>query len=129
LAWKWRTWDEPRPLYFPSGERPGERTVILVEGEVKAQVLQTLLDECAPGIYCVVSWPGGCKAWSKALWEWLAGCAVLLWPDCDAHREKLTKAEQATVKDEPEAKAVLEASKPLLPAQKQPGMKAMLEIG
>ncbi|NIF85265.1 virulence protein E [Comamonas sp. Tr-654] len=129
LAWKWRTWDEPRPLYFPGGTRPGERTVILVEGEVKAQVLQALLDACAPGIYCVVSWPGGCKAWVKAMWEWLAGCTVLLWPDCDAHREKLTKAEQATVKDDPEAKAALEASKPLLPAEKQPGMKAMLDIG
>ena len=129
LAWKWRTWDEPRPLYFPGGERAGERTVILVEGEVKAQVLQILLDACAPDIYCVVSWPGGCKAWAKAMWEWLAGCTVLLWPDCDAHREKLTKAEQATVKDDPEAKAVLEASKPLLPAEKQPGMKAMLDIG
>lgn len=22
LAWKWRTWDEPRPLYFPGGARP-----------------------------------------------------------------------------------------------------------
>lgn len=129
LAWKWRTWEEPRPLYFPGGTRPGERTVIMVEGEVKAQVLQAQLDACAPGIYCVVSWPGGCKVWAKACWTWLAGSTVLLWPDCDAHRERLSRAEQAAVKADPEARAKLEAGKPLLPADKQPGMKAMLGIG
>ena len=128
-AWKWKTWDEPRPLYFPSHELPNGRTVILVEGELKADVLQQVLDAVAPGIYCVASWAGGSKAWKKAGWDWLAGATVLLWPDCDAQRERLTKAEQAEVKDKPEAKEALQLTKALLPAHKQPGMGAMLGIG
>ncbi len=127
--WKWKQWDEPRPLYLPGHALPGGRTVVLVEGEVKAEVLQQLLDQTAPGIYCVVSWPGGSKAWQKALWVWLAGCTVLLWPDCDAQRERLTRAEQESVKDDNAAKEALQARKPLLPEEKQPGMKAMLGIG
>ncbi|GGH62230.1 hypothetical protein GCM10010975_26700 [Comamonas phosphati] len=128
-SWKWKTWDEPRPLYFPGHALPGDRTVILVEGEVKADVLQQLLEAVSPGIYCVVSWAGGSKAWKKADWSWLAGCDVLLWPDCDAQREKLSRAELALVKDDPVAKEAEQANKPLLPAHKQPGMGAMLGIG
>lgn len=128
-AWKWKTWDEPRPLYFPGHALPNGRTVILVEGELKADVLQQLLDAVAPGIYCVASWAGGSKAWKKAGWDWLAGDTVLLWPDCDAQRERLTRDERASVKDDEAAKAALQATKPLLPAHKQPGMGAMLGIG
>ncbi|WBM43105.1 virulence protein E [Comamonas aquatica] len=127
--WHYKTWDEPRPLFFPGGKKPGERTVILVEGEVKAEVLQGLLDAHAPGVYCVVSWPGGSNAWNKAQWSWLAGCTVLQWPDCDALREKLTRQEQLSVADDPEAKAALQASKPILPEAKQPSTKAMQGIG
>ncbi|MGE3346070.1 MAG: VapE domain-containing protein [Ramlibacter sp.] len=126
--WHWRTWDEPRPLYFPSHRLPEGRTVILVEGEKKADVLQALLDVAMPGIYCVASWSGGCKAWRKSLWDWLAGCTVLAWPDCDAKREQLTKAERDHYVDEA-ARAVVQASKPFLPAHKQGGMAAMLGIG
>ena len=103
--------------------------MVLVEGEVKAEVLQQLLDQTAPGVYCVASWPGGSKAWQKALWVWLAGSTVLLWPDCDAQRERLTRAEQESVKVDDAAKEALQARKPLLPEDKQPGMKAMLGIG
>lgn len=127
--WSWKQWDEPRPLFLPSGQLPEGRTVILVEGEVKAEVLQYTLDAAMPGVYCVTSWPGGGKAWQKADWSWLAGCNVLLWPDCDAQREALTKAERDGVKDDPAALEALQASKPLLPEAKQPGMKAMLGIG
>lgn len=125
----WKTWDEPRPLFLPSGKAPLGRTVILVEGEVKGELLQSLLDSIMPGVYCVASWPGGCKAWQKADWSWLAGCAVLLWPDCDAQREALTKAERDQVEGDEAAKAALQASKPLLPEAKQPGMKTQLGIG
>ncbi|WP_417282665.1 VapE domain-containing protein [Comamonas sp.] len=128
-AWKWKTWDEPRPLYLPGHALPNGRTVILVEGELKADVLQQVLDAVAPGIYCVASWPGGSKAWKKSDWSWLAGSTVLLWPDSDAQREKLTRAELAEVKDDSIAKEAAQAAKPLLPAQKQPGMGAMLGIG
>ena len=126
--WHWKQWDEPRPLYIPAGTLPGARTVVLVEGEKKADVLQTLLEATAPGIYLVVSWAGGCKAWKKALWDWLKGCTVLLWPDCDAKREPLTAAERKEFVDDL-ARAVAQQAKPLLPAPKQPGMAAMLGIG
>lgn len=127
--WHWKQWDEPRPLYLPGARLPDGRTVILVEGEVKADVLQDVLDAAMPGLYCVASWPGGSKAWQKSDWSWLAGSTVLLWPDCDAQREALTKAERDSVQGDEAAKAALQATKPLLPEAKQPGMKAMLGIG
>ena len=61
-TWKWRFWADPRPLYFPGGQLPNGRTVVLVEGERKADCLQALLDAIAPGVYCVSSWPGGSNA-------------------------------------------------------------------
>lgn len=128
MKWHWRQFDEPRPLFYPGGEHPDGRTVLLVEGEIKAQTLQALLESAAPGIYCVASWPGGSKSWSKAAWDWLAGCTVLLWPDCDAKRAPLTRQERESCLDEL-AHAVLRQSKPLLPEAKQPGMMAMRGIG
>jgi putative DNA primase/helicase len=128
LAWKWKQFDEPRPLYLPGKSMPNGRTVVLVEGEKKGDVLQAALDAAAPGIYCVASWPGGCKAWIKADWAWLAGTTVLAWPDCDSKREPLSAKERnaCTTDDERDAAA---AAKPWLPAHKQPGMAAMLGIG
>lgn len=134
--WTWKQFDEPRPLYFPGGVSPiglynaGQkpRTVVLVEGEKKADALQRLLEDGAPGVYLVASWPGGCKAWQKALWDWLAGCTVLLWPDCDAKREPLSKKERDSCPDEL-AREVLQQAKPMKPVHKQPGMMAMLGIG
>lgn len=130
--WCWKQWDEPRPLYIPAQTLPAGRTVVLVEGEKKADVLHALLQAHTPGVYLVASWPGGCKAWKKALWDWLAGCAVLLWPDCDAKRVPLTAAERKAFADDDAgqlARRVAEKAKPLLPAHKQPGMAAMLGIG
>ncbi len=126
--WHWRQFDVPRPLYFPAHELPAGRTVVLVEGEKKGDALQQLLDATRPGVYCVASWPGGCKAWDKADWSPLAGSHVLLWPDCDAKREKLTPTERKDNPD-PAAQAVLQQAKPLLPPEKQPGTEAMLRIG
>lgn len=126
--WHWKTWLEPRPLYFPGAKSPDGRTVIVVEGERKADILQRLLDAGAPGLYCVVSWPGGSKAWKKADWAWLLGCVVLLWPDCDGKREPLSRAEASACLDE-HARVLAQLAKPVLPAEKQPGMAAMLGIG
>ena len=138
--WHWKTWDEPRPLYFPGGVSPGAiaqndpdsepcplPTVVLVEGEKKAGILQSLLDAHCFAVYKVASWPGGCKAWKKADWHWLRGCTVLLWPDCDGKREPLSAKEKAGLDDV--ALDIAKAMKPLLPAEKQPGMAAMLGIG
>ena len=127
-AWRWKQFAEPRPLYLPLGELVPGRTVIVVEGEKKADALQNVLNAGAPGIYTVAAWPGGGKTWSKADWAWLAGSAVLLWPDCDGKREPLTKAEMAATPDKL-ARLVIQQAKPLLPAAKQVGMVTMLGIG
>lgn len=138
LKWINKSFAKPRPLYFPGHMSPLEGhakgsaddlpTVILVEGEKKADILQALLDAHAPGIYLVASWPGGCNGAKYADWHWLAGCTVLLWPDCDAHREKPNKKELDACADEL-ARSVLKDAQPLLPTDKQPGMAAMLDIG
>ena len=129
--WVWKQWEEPRPLYFPGGlmvTATHLQTIVLVEGEKKAGILQDLLDATARGVYVVASWPGGCKAWKKADWSWLKGCTVLLWPDCDGKREPLTKRELQACADDVD-RDLRQAMKPLLPTVKQPGMAAMLAIG
>lgn len=137
MRWHWLQFGEPRPLYLPSGTSPARHaelhggsmpTVVLVEGEKKADALQVMLDTGAPGVYLVASWPGGCHAWPKADWSLLAGCTVLLWPDCDAKRKKISAAERKGCADEAAMRA-LQQSKPLLPVAKQPGMAAMCGVG
>lgn len=128
LAWRWRQFDEPRPLYLPGYQLPEGRTVVLVEGEKKGDALQALLDAGAPGVYCVATWPGGCKAWQKADWSPLADASVILWPDCDSKRVPLTRAQKEATPDEA-AQLVLSQAQPFLPYEKQPGVAAMLGIG
>lgn len=123
--WHQKQWPEPRPLFLPSGLKPSGGAVItvIVEGEKCAVALHELLQQSKAGAWQVVSWPGGGNAWDKAAWEWLQVCVggpVILWPDCDAKHEKLTKAEQAAGVDE--------ASKPLRPPNRQPGIQAMTKI-
>jgi len=114
--WHWKQWGEPRPLYVPAKRLSG-RPVLVVEGEKCALVAHELLG----GEYDVVSWPGGCKAWPLANWAWLQGCSVVLWPDADAQRHRLTKAERESGADP--------AGKPYLPRGDQPGWQAMVKIG
>lgn len=128
--WHWKQWQEPRPLYLPMARLPEGRTVIVVEGEIKAGVLQAMLEANAPGVYCVVGWPGGCKAWQKANWAWLAGSTVVCWPDCDSKRVQPTVAERKALPEGDDAALqALKESKPFLPYNDQPGMKAMRGIG
>lgn len=117
FAWQWISFPEPRPLYGLDrlAARP-EAFVLVVEGEKCADAAQAELPDLV-----VVSWPGGGKAVGKADWRPLAGRKAGGWADCDAKRERLTKAER-------EAK-VAEDSKPLLPVEKQPGVMAMEKIG
>lgn len=127
--WSWKQFDAPRPLYLPAHKMPeAGQTVVLVEGEKKAEVLQRLLDANAPGVYLVASWPGGCKAWQHADWSWLAGFAVLAWPDCDSKRELPSTKDLNECADDA-ARDALKLSMPFKPAHKQPGLAAMLGIG
>jgi predicted P-loop ATPase len=114
--WHWLSFPEPRPLYGLDrlAAKP-EATVLVVEGEKCADAAQAELPELV-----VVSWPGGGKAVKKADWSPLAGRKVMLWPDADAKRVPLTRAEQAG--------GVEQSSKPLLPDAEQPGHKTMGDV-
>ncbi|MBI3143807.1 MAG: hypothetical protein HYZ18_00770 [Pseudogulbenkiania sp.] len=114
--WRWMGFPEPRPLYgLDALSAKPDAVVLIPEGEKCKDVAATLLDE-----YAVLSWPGGSKAVKKADWTPLAGRSVLIWPDADSQREKLTKAEKEAGVD-PE-------SKPYLAGKDQPGMKASAQI-
>lgn len=118
--WHWKHWPQPRPLYVPTtllSGTPADVPVVVVEGEKCAEAGMKLLGH----EFDFVSWPGGGKAWSMAAWSWLMGRTVYLWPDCDAQRLRLNRAEKEAGAD-PDAK-------PLLPAHKQPGMATMVGIG
>ena len=112
MKWHMKQWEEPRPLYVPAGTLGEKRVVLCVEGEKCADAAHAALPELL-----AVSWPGGGKAWDKSDWSWIAGWDVVLWGDCDAKHIKLTKAEREAGVDP--------ATKPLLPAEKQPGNVTM----
>ncbi len=118
--WHQKQWGLPRPLFVPATLLAGDPStipVVLVEGEKCALAGHQLLGH----EFDFVSWPGGGNAWDKAAWGWLMGRTVILWPDADAKRARLTPTERKAGLDP--------ASKPLLPEAKQPGMKAMVAIG
>lgn len=102
--WRWLSFPVPRPLYGLDGLRE-RKPVLIVEGEKCRDAAQAALGEW----FDVISWPGGGKAVSKADWSPLQGRRVIIWPDCDAKRVK---------GPEPESE------RPLLPAEKQPGIQA-----
>jgi putative DNA primase/helicase len=105
LAWKWRAFSEPRPLYGLQllAQRP-QAPVLVVEGEKCADAAQAVLGDKV----VVVTWPGGSKAVAKANWEPLRDRRVVLWPDADAKTDKAGA---------------------LLPLSKQPGQAAMEQVG
>jgi predicted P-loop ATPase len=112
-AQEWRNMQfaEPRPLYVPGIALREGVTKLIVEGEKCADAAHGLVSDR----FDVVTWPGGGKALEKVDWSrFEEGDKVIIWPDCDAQREKLTKEEKAA--------NVSKESKPLLPEQKQPGM-------
>ncbi|MDR0249851.1 MAG: hypothetical protein LBI35_00815 [Burkholderiales bacterium] len=92
--WRWLAFPEPRPLYGLNTLKESG-TVLVVEGEKCADAARAALGPDTS--VSVVSWPGGCKAASKADWKSLAGRKVVLWPDCDAQLDKagLVKPEEA----------------------------------
>ena len=114
--WRWMHFGEPRALYGLDrlAAKP-EATVLVVEGEKCADIAHLLFPELA-----VVTWCGGTNAEHKADWSPIVGRKVIVWPDADAKREKLSKAEKE--------QGVDPLSKPYLDEFKQPGMKAALKI-
>lgn len=114
--WRWMHFAEPRALYGLDrlAAKP-ETTVLVVEGEKCADVAHELFPELA-----VVTWSGGTNAEHKADWAPIAGRKVIIWPDADAKREKLSKEEKEAGLDP--------LSKPFLDDIKQAGLKAALKI-
>lgn len=118
--WRWMAFaEEGRPLYgLDRAAAKPAAPLLFVEGEKCADAG----DEALPELVCL-TWPGGCNGVDKADFSAIAEREVkkaILFPDCDAKREKLTKAEKEAGIDP--------MSKPLLPEDKQPGMKAMLKV-
>lgn len=114
--WRWRCWENPRPLYGLDAlsSRPTS-PVLVVEGEK----CKNAADAQDYG-YAVLTWHGGCNNWDKSDWSAVVDRDVVLWPDCDSLRQKLTKKERDEGVD-PE-------SKPFLPRNEQGGLKAMMGI-
>lgn len=122
--WRWMAFPEPRPLYgLDALAAKPDAPVLLVEGEKCRDVghaLAGLVDMQLGDAFVVVSWPGGTNAVGKVDFSPLHGRVVVLFPDVDSQREKLSKAEQAA--------GVERDSKPFLPVDEQPGAKAMLRV-
>lgn len=102
-GWRWMSFGEPRWLYGLDRlhDKP-KAPVLIVEGEKCADAAAGQL----PDMACI-SWPGGSKAVAKVDWVPLAGRDVVIWPDCDAQKDKAGA---------------------LLPEDKQPGMSAANKI-
>ena len=114
--WRWRGWQGLRPLYgLDALASDPAQPVLVVEGEK----CKNAADAAGLG-YAVITWHGGAGNWDKTDWSAVQNRRVILWPDCDSQREKLTAAERKAGTD---AK-----SKPYLGKYAQPGMAAMLGI-
>ncbi len=78
-GWRWKAFSEPRPLYGLDrlATRP-DAPVVIVEGEKCADAARRLIPSCVS-----TTWPGGCKAVSKANWRMMKSKRVGIWPDND----------------------------------------------
>lgn len=100
--WRWLAFPEPRPLYGLD-KLGGDGMVLVVEGEKCADAARSVV----PSSWSVVTWPSGSRAVHKADWTPLRGRKVVVWPDCDAQRDKVGA---------------------ILPEAKQPGIRAAEEV-
>ena len=81
-GWRWQGFPTPRPLYglHKLAENAATSSIVLVEGEGKADALQSVL---GPNV-TVLGLYGGCKGvWSQDFSP-LAGREFTYWPDADA---------------------------------------------
>jgi hypothetical protein len=102
--WRWQAFATPRPLFgINLLAQNRDAKVMIVEGEKTAEAARRFFKS-----FVVVSWPGGGKAVHHADWTAIAGRDVVLWPDWD----------WKTYPDSAE----------IMPADEQPGMKAMRAV-
>ena len=78
--WLWKAPPAPRPLYNLEAlqQRPNA-PVLIVEGEKTADAAAKLFPSAI-----AITWPSGCKAFTKADWSPIKGRRCTLWPDADA---------------------------------------------
>lgn len=78
--WKIKAPPAPRPLYNLDAlqQRPNA-PVLIVEGEKTADAAAKLFPSAI-----AITWPSGCKAFTKADWSPIKGRRCTLWPDADA---------------------------------------------
>ena len=78
--WLWKAPPAPRPLYnlVALQQRPNA-PVLIVEGEKTADAAAKLFPSAI-----AITWPSGCKAFTKADWSPIKGRRCTLWPDADA---------------------------------------------
>jgi hypothetical protein len=88
IAWQWKGWAEPRPLYGLSrlAAHP-DAPVLVAEGEPAAAAAQKLFPDMA-----ATTWAHGAESASKADFSPLQGRTVYVWPDADepGHRAAQT---------------------------------------
>lgn len=86
--WKPGAAAAPRPLYGRDLLATTSTDVLVVEGEKATDAAQKTLG----ADWCVITWPGGCQAVSKADWSPLKGRLVVIWPDADKPGQKAAEA-------------------------------------
>jgi predicted P-loop ATPase len=117
--WTWRgiTGKAKRPLYnLDMLTLNADADAIVVEGEKAADAGQAMMN----GVAVVTTWMGGVETSDRVSVAALAGRRVILFPDQDAQRVRLTREEETAGVD-PD-------SKPIMPLHEQPGMRAMMNL-
>ena len=80
IVWRWKGFENPRPLYgLQQLALSPQAVVLVVEGEKCADAYQAV-DPNTP----TISWSGGSSCVRQADWEPLRNRRVILWPDADA---------------------------------------------
>ena len=76
--WRWKSWEDPRPLYgLDVLAKHHDGIVLVVEGEKSADAALALTG--LPAVSCA----GGSNAGGKANWQPVTGRDVVIWPDAD----------------------------------------------
>jgi hypothetical protein len=83
-SWRFKGFPEPRPLFgLEHIAALPQATVVIVEGEKCAYLLQKSLDSAGIVDYVAVTWPGGAKTPGKTDWSPLRHRKVIIFPDHD----------------------------------------------
>ena len=94
IAWQWKGWPEPRPLYgLDRLAAHPDAPVLVTEGEKAADAAQKLF----PGMVAI-TWPHGAESAGKADFSPLRSRTVHVWPDADepGHRAARAACDAAT---------------------------------